>query len=198
MFMFLRIERPTTATLRPFATATSAACCMRWMFEAKDATRIAARAQRDELPERLADEPLRAGHPGPLGVRRVAEHQVDAAVAELGEPADVGLEPVDRRVVELPVAGVERRGRPPSRRTTATAVGDRVRHAHELEPERAELDRRRRPGRPPAARSPAPRPCSSSFDLIEAERQPRRPRPRRPRPRAARTAARRRGPRARG
>ena len=40
MFMFLRAERPTTATLRPFAIATSAACCMRWMFEANEATMI--------------------------------------------------------------------------------------------------------------------------------------------------------------
>ena len=40
MFMFLRIDRPTIATLRPLAIATSAACCTRWMFEAKDATTI--------------------------------------------------------------------------------------------------------------------------------------------------------------
>ena len=40
MLMFLRIERPTTQTLRPASIATSAACCMRWTFEAKEATRI--------------------------------------------------------------------------------------------------------------------------------------------------------------
>ena len=40
MFMFFRSERPTSATLRLFAIATSAACCMRWMFEAKLATRM--------------------------------------------------------------------------------------------------------------------------------------------------------------
>ena len=40
MFMFFRIERPTTATFRPFAIATSAACCTRWMFDANDATTI--------------------------------------------------------------------------------------------------------------------------------------------------------------
>ena len=40
MLRFLRIERPTTTTFRPHSTATSAACCMRWMFEANDATRI--------------------------------------------------------------------------------------------------------------------------------------------------------------
>ena len=40
MFRFLRIERPTTTTLRSHSIATSAACCMRWMFEANDATRM--------------------------------------------------------------------------------------------------------------------------------------------------------------
>ncbi len=40
MLRFLRMERPMTVTLRPHSTATSAACCMRWMFDAKDATRI--------------------------------------------------------------------------------------------------------------------------------------------------------------
>ena len=69
---------------------------------------------------------------GPLGVRRVAEQQVDAAVAELGEPADVGAQAVDRRVVELPVAGVEdAAGR--GLDADADRVRDRVRHADELD-----------------------------------------------------------------
>ncbi len=96
--------------------------------------------QRDQRAEGLADEALRAGHPGPLGVRRVAEEQIDALVAELGESADVGLQAVDGRVIQLPVAGVEdatRRGVEDDRHR----VGDRVRHAHEVEPEGADLDR---------------------------------------------------------
>ena len=40
MPMFLRIDLPTRATLRSFAIATSAACCIRWMFDAKLATRM--------------------------------------------------------------------------------------------------------------------------------------------------------------
>ncbi len=32
---FLRIERPTSDTLRPSAAAASITCCTRWMFEAK-------------------------------------------------------------------------------------------------------------------------------------------------------------------
>ena len=164
MLMFLRIERPTTQTLRPTSTATSIACCMRWTFEAKDATRIAALAQRDDLPEGLADEPLRAGHARPLGVRRVAEQEVDAAVADLGEPADVGAQAVDGRVVDLVVAGVQRCGRPASRarsrpRPGSSAPSGRTpRGTARAAPAR----RRDRPRCSSAARS---RPCSSSFDL---------------------------------
>ncbi len=39
MFRFLRIERPITLTERPTSSATSIACCMRWMFDAKDEIR---------------------------------------------------------------------------------------------------------------------------------------------------------------
>ena len=167
MFMFFRIERPTTATLRPFAIATSAACCIRWMFDAKDATRI--RPVRSGISWRNASPTSRSEPvmPGPLGVRRVAEQQVDAAVAELGELADVGLQAVDGRVVELPVAGVQDapgRGLDDDRH----AVRDRVRHPDELEPERAELEPA--PVRVDLAqrRRSAERPCSSSFDFTSA------------------------------
>ena len=90
MFMFLRIERPTTATLRPDATATSIACCIRWMFEANDET--STRPVRCGISWRNASPTTRSerGVAGDLGVRRVAEHDVDAAVADLGELADVG------------------------------------------------------------------------------------------------------------
>ena len=49
--------------------------------------------------------------PGPLGVRRVGQQQPDAAVAagELAEQREVGAAAVDRREVELEVAGVEDR-----------------------------------------------------------------------------------------
>ena len=38
MFTFLRIERPTSDTLRPSWAAASITCCTRWMFEAKQVT----------------------------------------------------------------------------------------------------------------------------------------------------------------
>ena len=61
MFAFLRIERPTIATLRPRSTPTSIACCIRWTFEANDETRMRPVRQREDLPERLADDALRLG-----------------------------------------------------------------------------------------------------------------------------------------
>ena len=140
MFRFLRIERPTTTTFRPHSIATSAACCMRWMLDANEATRILPRAEREDRAKRLADEALRARGPGALRVRRVAEQEVDAAVSDLGELADIGLEAVDRRVVELPVARVDDAaggGLDDER----DRVGDRVRDTDELDAERAELER---------------------------------------------------------
>ena len=40
MLTFLRIERPSSATLRPLAAAASTTCCTRWMLEAKHVTTI--------------------------------------------------------------------------------------------------------------------------------------------------------------
>jgi hypothetical protein len=99
-----------------------------------------ARSPRYQLAESLADEPLGAGHPRSLGVRRVAEEEVDAAVADLGQLPDVGAETVYRCVIHLVVAGVQdpAAGRVEHNRDR---VRDRVRDAHELRPERAQLDR---------------------------------------------------------
>ncbi len=139
MLRFLRIERPTIVTLRLTWTATSIACCMRWMFDAKDATRILPVRSGDQGLEGLADEALRPRHAGALGVRGVAEQEIDSFVAERGEAADIGLESVDRRVVELPVARVDDAAR---RRLDhdRDAVRNRVGDADEVDPERADLD----------------------------------------------------------
>ena len=59
MFVFFRIERPTMQTLRPRSTATSTACCMRWTFDANDDDEDPALPEREDLPEGLADDPLR-------------------------------------------------------------------------------------------------------------------------------------------
>ena len=99
-----------------------------------------ATADRDDLPERLADDALRAGEPCALGVRRVPEEQVDSAIAERGQAPDVGAQTVDRGVIELPVAAVEDEPGAGLDRD-ADGVRDRVRHADELELERPQLDR---------------------------------------------------------
>ena len=99
------------------------------------------RAEREDRAERLSDEPLGAGVAGPLRVRRVAEEEVDSAVPDLRQRADVGLEPVHGRVVELPVTRVDHApgvGLDHERRR----VGDRVGDADELDAKRAEHERR--------------------------------------------------------
>src|SRR5665647_1742200 len=59
----------------------------------------------EDLVKRLPDDALRSGRPGRLDVRRVAEKDQDALLAELRERVDVRDAAVDRRVVELVVAG---------------------------------------------------------------------------------------------
>src|ERR1700756_2610645 len=68
------------------------------------------------------------------------EQVADAGAADLRQAAAVGALPVDRRVVELVVAGVDATA---ARRLEHDRgrVGNRVRHPDELEAERADLDR---------------------------------------------------------
>jgi len=94
---------------------------------------------RDDLAERLPDQALRTGEPWALRIGGVAEQQIDATVADLGQPADVGAETVHRGVVELPVARVQHAARG-GLDQDGDVVRDRVSHAHELEPERPELE----------------------------------------------------------
>ena len=140
MLTFLRSERPMRHTFRPSSSATSIACCTRWTLEANDAMRMRPLALRDDLPEDLADRALGLRHAGALRVRRVAEEEVDAAVAEVGEGAEVGAEAVHGRVVDLVVAGVDDA---PARglEDDCDRVRDRVRHAHELRRVRPDLSR---------------------------------------------------------
>ena len=60
--------------------ATSIACCTRWMFDANDAISTRPLQRRNDRAERLAHRTLGRRDAGPLGVRRVAEHEVDALV----------------------------------------------------------------------------------------------------------------------
>ena len=194
MLRFLRIERPTTQTLRPTSTATSIACCMRWMFDANERDEDAARALRDDLPERLADDALGACEARALGVRRVAEHAGRRRGCRARRACRRRSAAVDRRVVELPVARVEDRGRPASRARSPTASGT----------ECAMRTNSSRNG-PSSTGSPSgsisrssverSRPCSSSFDWTRPSVSRVASTSRDRAPRGAGTAARRRGPR---
>ena len=85
------------------------------------------------------DDRLRRREAGTIDVRGVAAQQQHAVAPELGQARHVGRRAVDRRLVELVVAGDEHRAELGAQRDRAR-VGDRVGHVHELEPERAELD----------------------------------------------------------
>ena len=128
---------------------------------------------RDDLTERLADETLRAGHPRPLGVGRVREQEIDAAVAELGEAAYIRTEAVHRRVIELPVARVQDASGL-GLQHDGDRVGNRVRHPHEFRPERAKLNRAGLGVDLPQLRG-AQKPVLVQLRFDEPERQPRRP-----------------------
>ncbi len=166
------------------------------MFDANDEIEHAPLLRRDDLAESLADDPFGLGVPGTLCVRRVGEQEIDPAIPELRELPDVRAQPVDGRVVELPVAGVKDAA---SCRVDADAdaVGDGVRHPHELEAERPELERR-------AVRvdllqlGGAQQAVLVELRLDEPESQARRPDLLHTSPHAGGTAASRRDPRARG
>ena len=139
MFEFFFIERPTKDDL---ATAVDADVdgllhAMHVRCERRD--QDAALAAREDLAERLADDLLGLRHTGALRVRGVAEQEVDAAVADLGELADVGALTVDGRVVDLVVARVHD---PPAGRLEddRSGIGDRMGHADELDPKRPEVE----------------------------------------------------------
>ena len=60
MLTFLRIERPTSATLRPSAAAACTTCCTRWMFDAKLVTTMRP-SQRANASSRCGPTPASDG-----------------------------------------------------------------------------------------------------------------------------------------
>ncbi len=102
----------------------------------------------DHAPGRVADDPLERrrddllalGDALALGVRRVGEQQREPCLAEAPELREIGAPAVDRRVVDLEVARVQERALIGVQRDR-DRVGDRVRDAHELGAERADLHR---------------------------------------------------------
>ena len=109
MFVFLRIERPISETRRPTAAAASTTCCTRWMFEAKQVTmmrpwqRANTSSRRGPTLDSDSDTPARSAFvESPQSSSR-------PLAAQLGEPRDVRRHAVDRRLVELVVAGHQHR-----------------------------------------------------------------------------------------
>ena len=99
-----------------------------------------ARRVADDALERSGDDLLALGHALALGVRRVGEQQRETSLAEAPELREVGAPAVDRRVVDLEIAGVQDRALVGVQRD-GHGVRDRVRDAHELGLERADLHR---------------------------------------------------------
>ncbi len=158
---FLRIERPTSATLR-----SSARGGVDDLLHAVDVRREARHhdaplAAREHVLQMRPDDRLRGREAGAVDVGGVAAQQQHALAAELGQARDIGRRPVDGRLVELVVAGDQHRAELGAERDGAR-IGDRVRHVHELQRERARARARRR-RRPRSARRRCSL-CSSSFE----------------------------------
>ena len=103
---------------------------------------VAGEGRHDHPALRLANEPVQALADGRLGEGialllgpgRVGEEELDAAIADLGDEAQVGAPAIGRGVVELEVAGVDDR---PHRRLdrVANPIGDRVADPERRDPE---------------------------------------------------------------
>ena len=166
MFMFLRIERPTTATLRPFAIATSAACCTRWMFDANDATTM--RPVRSGMSWRNAS-PTSRSEPVIPGRSAFVESPSNRSTPRLPSAASAptsvfspstgvwssfqspvcSTRPAGVSITSATASGIECAIRINSMRNGPSSIGAR-------------------PGSASVSVVTAARPCSSSFDLTRA------------------------------
>ena len=99
---------------------------------------LALRAGEDLL-EGVDDFQLRAAEPAPLDVGAVGEQHVHAGGAELRDAVKIDVLAVERRLIDLEVAGVHDHA---ARRLDGQrdAVGHAVRDAQELDDERADGD----------------------------------------------------------
>ncbi len=120
----------------------------------------------EDLFEGVGDLDFGAGEAAPVDVGAVGQQGEDARRAELRQPVHVDALAVDRRLVDLEVAGVDDHA---VRRLDGQrdAVGDAVRDAKELDGERADRDALARPH----PRQPAPRLVVVVFELRFDERQ---------------------------
>ncbi len=90
MLTFLRIDRPTSATLRPFFSAACTTCCTRWMFDAKQVTTMRP-LQRPNTRSRCGPTiDSLSLMPGRSTFVESPSRQQQALAAELGQAAHVG------------------------------------------------------------------------------------------------------------
>ena len=142
MFRFLRIERPITLTERPTSSATSIACCIRWMFDANDETRM--RPCRAGMIWRKASPTTRSERVNP-GCSAFVESPSSRSTPRFPISASLPTS------VRSPSIGVWSSFQSPVWNTRpalvsmqiAGRVRDRVSHPHELEAERPDVDRAR-------------------------------------------------------
>ena len=134
MRTFFFMLRPSVATTRPSATAASAICWMRWRWLAKLAVMMRwPRCSANRRAQHRADTGLRRRVTVFFGVGRVGQQQADAFVGrDRADAGQVGATAVDRREVELEVAGVQDHA-------LRCVDGDRVRVRHRVG-DRDELD----------------------------------------------------------
>jgi hypothetical protein len=99
----------------------------------------AALAAEEELLELGPDDRLARRVARAIGICRVAAQQQQPLAPQLGEARDVRRDAVDRRLVELVVAGDQDRAQVGVERDGGR-VGNRMRHVDELDLERAELE----------------------------------------------------------
>ena len=99
----------------------------------------AAARSREKIGQRAADAALRRAMPGDERVRRVAQQREHPLLAVAREGGQVGGATIDRRVIDLEVAGVDDRsdGRADGQ---AEGVDDGVRHLNRFHAKRADFD----------------------------------------------------------
>ena len=102
------------------------------MLDANAATIRRPGRAREDLLERFDDLALRSGEAAAVDVGAVGKQRQHAGGAELGEAVDVEVLAVDRRLIDLEVAGVDDDA---DRRVDGQrdAVRHAVRHADELD-----------------------------------------------------------------
>ena len=95
--------------------------------------------RRENLLERVLDLELGAGKALAIDVGAVGKQRQHARAAELGESMDVEMLAVDRRLIDLEIAGMHDRSRRRMNRQR-DAIGHAVRHAQELDLAVADAD----------------------------------------------------------